>query len=355
MEWKSDWEQSKRRLDALWHGEIIDRCCIAVPVLRQPQARFVTVQELERHYFDPETILRENIEIMQNSYYGGDSFPCIWPNFGTTGHAKYFKGMQMKLANDTIWLEPDQEPDEELAPPEYDPNNRALKRELDILAYLAQEAHGRYFVAMPDNCGVLDALAQMRTPEQLLVDLLTQPDAVKEALLRIQEGLLDSLDKMFAVVKDNCLGGSVHGWMYTIHPGRHVQMQVDTSVMLSAQMYGEFCLPELVAVSNHVDAAIYHLDGQEQIRHLPYILGVEGIKMIQWTPVAGQPKTSTFISTFRRIQQAGKGLVLFPEPDEIETLLTELSSKGLYLIVRNAKARDEADALVKMAEKLSHE
>ena len=27
---KNDWEKSKERFDALWQGEIIDRCCIAV-------------------------------------------------------------------------------------------------------------------------------------------------------------------------------------------------------------------------------------------------------------------------------------------------------------------------------------
>lgn len=69
-------------------------------------------------------------------------------------------------------------------------------------------------------------------------------------------------------------------------------MQVDFSVMLSPGMYEQFALPELHRISSAVDHTIYHLDGQEQIRHLDMILSVPGIDLIQWATVESQPKTS---------------------------------------------------------------
>jgi len=69
--------------------------------------------------------------------------------------------------------------------------------------------------------------------------------------------------------------------------------------------------------------------------------------MIQWTPVAGQPPTSDFIHVFKRIQKAGKGLVLFPKKWEIEKIMTELSSKGLYIIIKDAESESEAKDIVK--------
>ena len=85
------------------------------------------------------------------------------------------------------------------------------------------------------------------------------------------------------------------------------------------------------------------------------ILSVPKIRQIQWTHVAGQPNVSEFIDTLKEIQQAGKGLLLAPEPEEVEFLLKNLSSKGLKIVLRYLNSPEEADYFVKLAEKLTHE
>lgn len=209
-------------------------------------------------------------------------------------------------------------------------------------------------VSLPDNGGILDALAHLRGTQTLLTDLIDSPQDVMRCLEKMTVDYLDSLFRFFDVIKENNLGGSSHGWMNTWCPGTHVQMQVDFSVMLSPGMYEQFALPELHRISSAVDHTIYHLDGQEQIRHLDMILSVPGIDLIQWATVEGQPKTSRQMETLKRIQKAGKGLVLMPQPDEVGYLLSELSCKGLILIVNGIKTPEEADDLIAFAEKQSH-
>lgn len=48
-------------------------------------------EDLIRYYTDAEWIPDRSIHRFESLYFGGESFPCIWPNFGTAGHAKYFK------------------------------------------------------------------------------------------------------------------------------------------------------------------------------------------------------------------------------------------------------------------------
>ncbi len=357
-----NWDKIKERLTALWENEIVDRCCISVSTkvdatkpwgLGKPAK---TPEEIYKTYLDKETI-RGNWEAQfANNYFGGDSFPVIWSNFGTAGHAKYFKGAQYHWGKETVWFDPsitgdDLDPDLLV----YDEQSEILQKELDTVKYLAEAGMGKYFVSMPDNCGCIDALAHLRGSEQLMYDMMDSPDEVKACLQKMID-VWKKTTKMFsdAIYKNN-ENGCCHGWMNTWYSQSIQQLQVDFSVMISPDMYEEFALPELIATSESVGHAIYHLDGQEQVRHLDYILSVPNIRMIQWTAVAGQPRTSCHIETLRRIQKSGRGLVLYPEIDEVETLLTELSSKGLMLIVRNAKTVEEADALVKMAEKLTHE
>jgi len=119
-------------------------------------------------------------------------------------------------------------------------------------------------------------------------------------------------------------------------------------------MYEEFVLPELEEFTGWLDYSIYHLDGQEQIKHLDHILSVKNLNAIQWTPVAGQPFTSKFIPVLQRIQAAGKNLILFPQPFEVEELLSNLSSKGLILNLGMSN-REEAEQLVRNVAKWTRE
>ena len=102
-------------------------------------------------------------------------------------------------------------------------------------------------------------------------------------------------------------------------------------------------LPELKEMTEFLDYSVYHLDGQEQIRHLDQILSLPDLNMIQWTPVVGQPPVTEFIPVLRRIQDAGKGLVLFAGANEIERLTRELAPEGVILNV-NGGIATEADA-----------
>lgn len=351
MLYKEDWDKAKERLDALWKNEIVDRCCVSV-IAPKKGSNYISdpvpddEEELFKYNTDGEWILERHLKKFENTFYGGEGFPCVWSNFGTAGHAKYFKGSKYKFTKSTVWYEPVIR-DWEKFKLEYDPNIDILNLEKKTMKFLSEQGKGKFFVTMPDNCGILDALAHLRGTDDLLFDLLDEPENVKNATAMIQDALKQSSDELFDIIRENNDNGSTHGWMYTWSKGKHLQLQVDFSVMISPEMYEEFALPELEGMANWLDNSVYHLDGQEQIRHLDMILSVKKLNMIQWTPVAGQPDTSEFIPVLRKIQQAGKGLVLVPKKQEIEKLLNGLSSKGLQLIINDAESEDEAKEIIK--------
>lgn len=361
MLYQEHWDKIKERLLAAWNNEIIDRCCISVeaplcgsrlPLGDAPENTPGVLLPL----CDPEALVKATIRRFETTYFGGDCFPVLFSNFGPSGHAKYFKNAVYHFSTDTSWFDPSLNGDE-LNPDElvFDPESEALRTEVETVRYLAQEGKGKFFVSTPDNCGCIDALASLRGSSNLILDMMDSPDEVTSCIDKIIDGLNYSNRLFFDAIRENNEDGCCHGWMYTYSHCTHQQLQVDFSVMISPELYRQFALPELIKTSSALGYANYHLDGQEQVRHLDYILSVPNIKRIQWTPVVGQPRTSEHIPTLRRIQQAGKGLILYPEKDEVETLLTHLSSKGLMLVVRDAESREEADVLVRLAEKLTHE
>lgn len=355
------YETIRKRLEALWENEILDRCCVSVLAPRDPQRPYrenppESQEDLCRWYNDAQWIQERNLERIRRTYFAGDAFPCIFPYFGTGGHAKYICAEEkVEYRRDTIWIHPSLS-DYFDYNYEFDPDsNKVFRRELDVVSYLAKEANGRYFVGMPDNCGSYDALAQLRGSGELLIDFLDEPEGVKYAAGQLIEILKRSSKRFFDAVRENCLGGSVTSWMNTWSAGRQLQLQCDLSVMLSPAIYREFITPELTETAGWLDNAVYHLDGMEQIRHLDEILGVDGIQMIQWTQVAGQPPVTEFIPVLRRIQKAGKGLVLIIGKAQLPCLLENLSSNGLNLIVTNAKDPQEAEEIVRFTEKNTRE
>jgi hypothetical protein len=103
-----DSDKIRTRLDMLLHGEILDRCCVAVTAPKDPAAPWIARPEgSESWYMDGERILQRNLERLDKTYFAGDALPMLFPYFGTGGHAKYFSDdVDVVYAPDTIWIHP---------------------------------------------------------------------------------------------------------------------------------------------------------------------------------------------------------------------------------------------------------
>jgi hypothetical protein len=177
---------------------------------------------------------------------------------------------------------------------------------------------------------------------------------VRQALAIIQEAWSRTNREVHKIVRANNHGGCTIGWLHTWAPGFHAQLQCDLSVMISQELFAEYVMEELQAQSALLDYPLYHLDGIDQLRHLDMILSIEGLKMVQWTCVEGQPPPIHFLPQLKRIQAAGKGLLIKIEPAWLVPLMEELSSKGLYLVVQASSPTEGVDML-KTATNLTHD
>jgi|LSQX01.1.fsa_nt_gb hypothetical protein len=355
MKYIEDWDKRKERHTAFWHGELLDRCLCSVTSVRDGGAfgHFPlpdTEEKRRKWWTDADSILERNLNWFENTYYAGDSLPILIHDLGPAGHAGYFKNVRLRF-DGTIWFEADIEDYNELT---FDPDSFLYKKTVSLAKKYVEVAKGDFIVSMPDAVGALDALSHLRRPENLLMDMVERPDEVKIGLEKVQCVWEKVYTEMYDIVLDNNDGGSSVGWLNTWAPGRLGQLQCDLSVMISPKLFEEFVLYELETQSQWLDYALYHLDGEEQVKHLDLILSVKDINAIQWTNVAGQPGPTHYIPVFKRIQEAGKGLILHVTPDEIPTIMENLSSRGLYLLTWT-NTQDEADDLVKAIEKMTHD
>ena len=347
---RPDWEALTESFKAFLYCEN-DRPLMAVTCIRDGST-YTKMKppsdspELMRQWFmDPELIFDRHIARIENTLFAGEAFPAVPSDFGTGGHAKYFKGCRYQFADETTWFFPSLE-DGEL--PEYLGEKSILSEELSCMRRLGDMGLGKFLVALPDNCGTIDALAHLRGSDNLLMDMLERPEYVIAGTRRIMDGYFDSSIKIYDTLSKNNIGGSTHGWMQLRVDGRIQHLQADFSVMISPAMFEEFILPDLDEACNWLDYSVYHFDGQEQIRHLDMLLSIKELNTIQWTQVAGQPEITAFIPVLERIQSAGKGLIISPTcMRQARALLDNLKPQGLYLLV-SANSETEANEYLKL-------
>lgn len=348
-----NWEKVKARHAAFWNGELEGPCLATVTAPKDGAtwAHFPhpkTPEERIKWWTDAELIIRRYRDGMQGTYYTGDAFPLLINDLGPAGHAGFFKGAKPRFES-SIWYEPTLEDYEDLV---FDPSSFLYRKNIELSKAYAEDANGDYIVAMPDNVGVGDVLSHLRGPDQLMMDFLDQPEAVHKALRTVQAVWENVMQDIYDITKANNSGGGSVGWLSTWAPGKHVQLQCDLSVMMSPEMFEEFLVYELHAQSQFADYSLYHFDGEQQIRFLPYMLDVKGIQAIQWTNVVGQKPCTAYLPELKQIQQAGKGLIILCSPEEVPVLLENLDARLLHLCTW-AKTQHDADDIVKLIERNS--
>ena len=75
------YETIRKRLEALWENEILDRCCVSVLAPRDPQRPYrenppESQEDLCRWYNDAQWIQERNLERIRRTYFAGDEM-CI--------------------------------------------------------------------------------------------------------------------------------------------------------------------------------------------------------------------------------------------------------------------------------------
>ena len=340
-----NWEHIFRRHGAFWKRE--DSGGLFAVTAIKDRAKTVSFpypdneEDRVKWWTDAEQVIKRHRSGFENTYYAGDAFPLLVHNLGPAGHAGFFKGAK-PIFEDSIWYEPSLDDYGDLV---FDDESFLYKKTLELAKAYAQDAKGAYMVAMPDVVSDSDVLSHLRGPKNFLYDLVDQPEAVKKALVTIQAVWEKTHRSCYEIVSANNSGGSCVGWLNTWAPGFHAQLQCDASVMLSPEMFEEFICYELEAQANFLEYSLYHLDGYEQVRHLPYILAVKNLDAIQWTNIAGQAPVTAFLPELKQIQQAGKLLILDCSPDEVFVLLDNLKPEGMSIRTW-ADSPCEADDLV---------
>jgi hypothetical protein len=112
--------------------------------------------------------------------------------------------------------------------------------------------------------------------------------------------------------------------------------------MMSGEMFDEFCLPGIDALTQVLEYPYYHLDGPKAIRFADSLASLPRLKVIQWVPGAGHERLDQWHDLIRHILGKRKSVHVYAYEEEIEPLIRAVGSRGLLISLRSAAGRESA-------------
>jgi len=375
LEYKEDWEEAQKRLDAWWQCALIDRACVQVyaprrivpigaeeepvpspewPLTPPPGVRLgaAPTPELWRQWTDVERVLARAERSMRRTFYGGEAFPLFYGNLGPDAFSA-FLGSRMTLAETTTWTDPILESWRAADSLRLDRDNFWYKLQLQFMRESMARGHGRWVTGFPDTHTGGDALASLRGREQLCLDLYDDPESVLAAMRRLTPIGREVYDAYMDILQP-ARYGSTSGWLPTWGPGRCNVLQCDFIALISPAAWERFFADWFLEELSWFDRAIFHVDGPPSLPHLDYLLHLDQLQAIQWVAGAGALPMSQWIPLLKRIQAAGKAIHVSVEPCEVEIMLRELSGRGLLLHTA-VRSEDEARDLIAKVSRWTHD
>jgi len=349
---KPDFDRAVERLEAWWHGEVLDRPCVQMHVARPgthrpfPEKKHATLRE---RWMDVEYQVESCLRSCERTYYVGEAFPVYVPNLGPDVCATLF-GCELIFAPGTSWVEPIVRDWEDFDfTPRFDSVYWTTIRKMTDLALEVGE--GKFITGLTDLHMNGDLLSALRGREQLCLDLHDRPDELREVIRKAGALYPIVYDDLWNRIRAKGLGCTT--WLSVYHQGRYYPTSMDFAGLISPAMFQEFFLPIIMDEIEFLDRSLFHLDGPSALPHLDTLLSIPKLNGIQWVFGAGNGPCTRWIDVYRRIQNAGKcAQVLVGEVEEIFTILEVLPPNGLLFTGGGGNLTpDEAETLLKRIEK----
>ena len=192
----------------------------------------------------------------------------------------------------------------------------------------------------------VDCVSAWRESEKLCLDLYENPDEVKLAIHKAYEDFLAVYDHFDAMLKrKNQLSVT---WLGVPSFGKMHVPSNDFSAMISENHFIDFCLPGIYKEVEHMTHNVWHIDGKDCARHLDILLEVPQIQAFQWVQGAGAKPIMQWVPLIKKIQAAGKSVMVNLDVSELEGFMSEVGPKGIMLCMAG---NGEEEQIIKRVEK----
>ncbi len=350
---KPDMDKTLERFEAWWHGQIMDRPPVSIWTkddrdVKWPQKHHASQRD---RWFDIEHIL----DCLDLAFTGrrmvGDTLPTLMPNIGPEVCATVY-GADLEFSPDSSWSKPIAASCADVL---------KLKCNLDtpywdfirkLTRQSIERGREKWITGITDLHSNGDLLAALRDPQELLLDMAEDVDAVRAAMQHITPDFKLMYDDQYAMI--HAAGQPSLSWIPAPHQGRMNVAQCDLICMISTPLFEDLILPALLWEMTQVDRTIFHLDGPGALRHLDTLLTCKDLDAVQWVYGAGNGPAGKWVDVYKRLQAGGKAMQLLCEDiGDARILMQNLKPQGCWFCVGGEYSVAEAESFIEEVQRWS--
>ena len=328
---------SKAMLDQVRENHVrffegrLDRPLISIVVHgaypgRDTAAPFLSQANCHDFSYTPEQIVDTLDAVLSTREYLGDGYPRVNMDAFGPGVLAAFCGARLDNSTGQVWFFPDGKKEIRDIRVRYDPENRWAVRIKDIYRAGSERWDGNVVMTLPDLGGVLDVAAVLRGTENLLTDLYDEPGEVLRLCREIRTAWREAYEDFAKVMPRT----GFTDWAGLLSDEPAYILQSDFSYMIGEDMFRRFVLPDVKSDTEWLAHSIYHLDGIGALKHLDSLLSLDRLEAVQWVFGAGQPGPMHWLDVYRKIREAGKGMMILGSPAEMCEVAGTLGAGGMY-------------------------
>jgi len=225
-----------------------------------------------------------------------------------------------------------------------DPAGPWFRKYLEFAETLAEVSGGRFPVGHSPELGPSDLHAVLRGHTQSILDLADEPEHSRELLWRLAGVFRDFTVELWERLPK--FHGGYFDPQYSLWaPGTIARLQEDATAAYSPSLYRRFIQPVDRFLAGQFTYGFIHLHSTSMFL-LDLFLEIEEIRCFEINQDALGPPVSRMIPSFRKVQEAGKPLLIRGSftPDELRMLVDSLEPGGLMLYIM-ARDMTEVEAL----------
>ena len=342
MKYKQNWQQTQEKFRGWWQRSNSGRPLMIVTARKDgvdtQLPSELAIQSVNDRYRDAERMVARFRYYCETREFLGESFPNISADFGPGSMAGYL-GSNIVFNHDTVWFDHFIEDWSEVPEFKFDSKNSWWIEHYNLIKKVRELAGDDFYVGIPDIIENIDILASMRGANDMIFDLIDEPEEVEKRINELDNTYFEYYDRFYDLAKDKD-GGSCYTVFQIWGPGRTAKIQCDFSAMISPQQFRTFVQPSLNKQAANLDQVLYHLDGPDAIKHLDAVLEIDKIDALQWTSGDHGPDGTLedWYEIYDKARAAGKSLWIKVYSGEfndwvagIERLVARYGSEAMFL------------------------
>lgn len=341
MRYKQNWDAVKGRWSAYWK-----RANTGSPLIHlvgiKPDAKVLPEElravDLHDRYRNAPRMVARHRHYCDNHVFLADSFPNLSVDFGPGSVAGYL-GSEIVFHDDTVWFERCVEEWEGCPDLVFDPENKWWKEHYALVREARALAGDDFYIGIPDLMENIDVLASLRGVQDMVFDMVDDPDEVIRRIRQVSDVYFAYYDRFYDIVKSEADGGSCYTVFQIWGEGRTAKLQCDFSALMSPQNFRDFIQQPLREQAGRLDNVLYHLDGPDAIKHTGALMEIAEIDALQWTSGDHGPDGTLedWDVIYDQVRTAGKSLwvkVYSGSYDDwvrgAERIVRKYGSRGLF-------------------------